>query len=180
MGVWLGEAAVDGVVVAGAEVVLAGFGVIVLAAVAEGVGVCRIRVLFNTKSTVVVGLCNCTGSIGQIDHVAVGIIQVVGCVSAFFSADQVVAPEVGCGRCVSGLLVEAVVGVGLRAVGSGLGQLVVGVVGVVEFWPPAKDIAVQLDMPFAGYWLSFIVNQFSEQHKLRIFPCCTEGDLNVG
>ena len=56
MGVRLGEAAVDGVVVAGAEVVLAGLGVVVLAAVAEGVTVIDIRDFLVAEGIIGVGI----------------------------------------------------------------------------------------------------------------------------
>ena len=70
MGIRLGEATVDGVVVAGAEVVLAGFGVVVLAAVAEGIGIVDILDLFVAEGIVGVVFGDCAGWIGQVYYIS--------------------------------------------------------------------------------------------------------------
>ena len=157
MGIRLGEAAVDGVVVAGAEVVLSGFGIVVLAAVAEGVGVVDILDLFVAEGIVGVGFGDCAGSIGQVDHIAVGVVEVIAGFVIACATNQICTAEiggingaavllghhiaavqqVGDGRQI-GLLAGAdalrVVAIGIGAVGIGgacqLVEVVVGIAGI--------------------------------------------------
>ncbi len=64
VGILLREAAYGRIIVAGAEVVGSGFKVQVLAAVAEGVAVQGIRVLFVAEGVVVVGVADCAVGVG--------------------------------------------------------------------------------------------------------------------
>ncbi len=72
MGVLLREAADGRIIVAGAEVIASSFGIQVLAAVAEGVGVQRGGVLFVAEGIIVVGVADCAVGISGGDYVAVG------------------------------------------------------------------------------------------------------------
>ena len=92
--VLLGEAADEGGVVPGTEIVGSSFRVPVLPAVAEGVAVrCRGRLLV-AEGIVVVGLHGATAAVGQIDHVAVGVEKVVGGPAAVRAGDEIHASEV--------------------------------------------------------------------------------------
>ena len=92
--VLLGEAADEGVIVPGPEIVGSGLRVPVLSAVAEGVAVrCRGRLLV-AEGIVVVGLHGAAAAVGQIDHVAVGVEEVVGGPAAVRAGDEIHAPEV--------------------------------------------------------------------------------------
>ena len=92
--VLLGEAADEGVIVPGPEVVSAGLRVPVLPAVAEGVAVRRRGRLLVAEGIVVVGLHGAAAAVGQIDHVAVSIEEIVGGPAAVRAGDEVHAPEV--------------------------------------------------------------------------------------
>ena len=94
MGVLLGEAADGWVVVAGAEVVAAGFKVQVFAAVAEGVGVQGVGVLFVAKGVVVVFLIDGAIGICGCHHVAVGVEEVVFGLTTACPADEVDAAQI--------------------------------------------------------------------------------------
>ena len=89
MGVGLGEAAYGGIVVAGSQIVRSGFYIPVLTTVAEGVGVCFVRVALIAKGVVVVGFGDGSGGNGQVDHIAMGVEQVVCCCSRIGTIDEV-------------------------------------------------------------------------------------------
>ena len=92
--VLLGEAADEGVIVSGPEVISAGLRVPVLPAVAEGVAVRRRGRLLVAEGVVVVGLHGAAAAVGQVDHVAVGVEEVVGGPAAVRAGDEIHAPEV--------------------------------------------------------------------------------------
>ena len=94
MGVLLGEAADGGIVVTGSQIIISGFGVQVFAAVAEGVAVEVVGVLFVTKGVVVVFLIYGAVEIGGGDHVAVGVEEVVFGLVRTRPADEVDAAQI--------------------------------------------------------------------------------------
>ena len=94
MGVLLGEAADGGIVVTGSQIIISGFGVQVFAAVAEGVGVEVVRVLFVAEGVVVVFLVDRAVEVGGGDYVAVGVEEVVFGLVRTRPADEVDAAQI--------------------------------------------------------------------------------------
>ena len=94
MGVLLGEAANGGGIVAGSQVVIAGLEVQVFAAVAEGVSVQGVGVLFAAEGVVVIFLVNGAVEVGGGDNVAVRVEEVVFRFAITFSSNQVDASEI--------------------------------------------------------------------------------------
>ncbi len=94
VGVRLGEAAYGWVVVPGAEVIGAGFGIQILSAVTEGIAVQRVRVLFIAEGVVVVGVADGTVGIAGCDYIAVGIEKVILHFAVGLPADEVDTTQV--------------------------------------------------------------------------------------
>ena len=103
VGVLLGEAAGCGIVIAGAEIVRTGFLVKVLCTVAERVGIILVRVVLVAEGVVLVGLCACSGAVRKVNNVAMGVVEIIGCVCSRVPADEIRAVKVsrldraGCG-----------------------------------------------------------------------------------
>ena len=58
------------------------------------VGIQRVGIFFHTKGIVIIALGDHSGSIDQIDHITVGVEQIIISRSTRFSPDQVDAPEI--------------------------------------------------------------------------------------
>ena len=93
--VGLREPAQRRIVVSGSQIVFSGLSVVVLAAVAEGVGVVDVLDLFVAKGIVGVGFGDCAGWIGQVYDIAVGVVEVVILAVASCAANQICAAEIG-------------------------------------------------------------------------------------
>ena len=94
MAVRLGKPAIGGIVVAAAEVVVPGLLVVVLPAIAEGVIVKAVRIFLLAEGVVGIGPVGSACGIGQIYHIAVGVIQIVSRPHAAGPADQIGASKV--------------------------------------------------------------------------------------
>ena len=97
MCIFLGETADGRGIISGAQIIISGFGIQVFAAVAEGVGVEGVRVLFVAECVVVVFLVDRAVEVGGGDNVAVGVEEVVFGFIGSFPADEVDASEVAIG-----------------------------------------------------------------------------------
>ena len=91
MGGLLGEAADDGVIVSGPEIVGPSLLVIILPGVAEGVGIGGDRVFLVAIGVILIGLGDGAFVIGEIRHIPVAIVQII---AAAVLGDQIHAVDI--------------------------------------------------------------------------------------
>ena len=77
VGIFLREASNQRVIVPGTEVIETGFGVKILAAIAEGIDVLLIRATLVAKGIVIIVSGQFAVGIGQLHHVAMGVVEII-------------------------------------------------------------------------------------------------------